>query len=77
MFDFANRETLVLIAVFVSLAATYYLYTEMKRQKEDIHNVKTFVSHKLARSPAHEAKKQPKPKPMEEEVEEIEEEEED
>ena len=76
MFDFANRETLVLIAVLVSLAATYYLYTEIKRQKEDMNIVKTYVSHKLARSPAHEAKKQ---KPVEEveEVEEIEEEEED
>ena len=76
MFDFANREMLVLIAVLVTIAATYYLYTEIKRQKEDINNVKTFVSHKLARSPANEAKKQPKRKPVEE-VEEIEEEEED
>jgi hypothetical protein len=77
MFDFANRETLILIAVLVSLAATYYLYTEMKRQKEDIHSVKAYVSHKLARTPAHEAKKQPKSKPVDEEVEELEEEEED
>mgnify|MGYP001550652028 CR=1 FL=1 len=78
MFDFANRETLILIAVLVTLAATYYLYTEIKRQKEDIHSVKAYVSHKLARTPAHEAKKQPKPKPDdEEEVEELEEEEED
>lgn len=77
MFDFVNRETLMFIAVLVSFAAIYYLYTEIKRQKEDIHNVKTYVSHKFARSPAHEAKKQPKPQPLEEEVEEIEEEEED
>ena len=77
MFDFANRETMILLAVFLTIATTYYLYTEMKRQKEDINNIRTYVSHKLARSPANEARKQPKKKPVEEEVQEIEEEEED
>jgi hypothetical protein len=76
MFDFANRETMILLAVILTVAATYYLYTEMKRQKEDINNIRTYVSHKLARSPANDARKQPKKKPVEE-VQEIEEEEED
>jgi hypothetical protein len=76
MFNFANRETVTFLAIILSIAATYYLFTEMKRQKEDINNIKSFVSHKLARSPAHDAKKQPKVDTSEE-VEEIEEEEED
>lgn len=76
MFDFASRETMILIAVLVSLAASYYLYTEIKRQKEDMNTIKNYVSHKLARSPTNEVKKQPKKEPVEE-VEEIEEEEED
>lgn len=75
MFDFANRETLLYLIVLVSIAAIYYLYKEIKRQNEDINNVKAYVSHKLARSPAHDAKKQNKE--TEEEVEEVEEEEED
>ena len=73
MFDFANRETLILIAVLVTLAATYYLYTEIKRQQGDMDTIKNYVSHKLARSPTNEAKKQP----IKEPVEEVEEEEED
>lgn len=76
MFNFANRETVTFIAIILSIAATYYLFTEMKRQKEDINNIKSFVSHKLARSPANDAKKQPNVDTSEE-VEEIEEEEED
>lgn len=75
MFDFANRETMMIVAVIVSLATTYYLYTEMKKQKTDMYKVKAYVSHKLAQTPANEAKK-----PVvndEEEVEEIEEEDED
>ena len=58
MFDFANRETILYFIVLVSIAAIYYLYREIKRQNEDINNVKAYVSHKLARSPTHEAKKQ-------------------
>ena len=76
MFDFVSRETMILIAVLVSLAASYYLYTEIKRQQGDMDTIKNYVSHKLARSPTNEAKKQPKKEPVEE-VEEIEEEEED
>ncbi len=78
MFDFANRETMMIVAVIVSLAATYYLYTEMKKQKTDMYKVKAYVSHKLAQTPANEAKK-----PVvnddeeEEEEEEVEEEKED
>ena len=58
MFDFSNRETVMLVAVIVSLTATYYLYTEMKKQKEDMLKVKTYVSHKLSHTPANDEKKQ-------------------
>lgn len=70
MFDIANRETMMLVAVIVSLAATYYLYTEMKKQKEDMLKVKTFVSHKMSQPPANDEKKQEQEQEQEEEEEE-------
>lgn len=76
MFDFVSREAMILIAVLVSLAASYYLYTEIKRQQGDMNTIKTYMSHNLSHSPTNEAKKQPKSKEVEE-VEEVEEEEED
>ncbi len=72
MLDFANRETMMIVAILVSLATTYYLYTEMKKQKNDIYKVKAYVSHKLTHTPANEAKK---PVATIEEEEEVEEEE--
>ena len=69
MFD---RETMVMIALVVSLAATFYLYNEIQKQKQDMTNVKTYVSKKLSHTPANDAK----PVVTEEVVEEEEEEEE-
>ena len=76
MFNFVSRDTMILIAVLVSLVASYYLYSEIKRQQGDMETIKNYVSHKLARSPTNEVKKQPKKQPVEE-VEEVEEEEDD
>jgi len=69
MFDFANRETMMIVAIIVSLASTYYIYTEMKKQKNDMYKVKAYVSHKLAHTPANDAKE-----PVKSEKEEVEEE---
>ena len=78
MFDFANRETMMIVAVIVSLTATYYIYTEMKKQKTDMYKVKAYVSHKLAQTPANDAKKPViTEEVVDEEEEEVEEEEED
>ena len=72
MFGMFDRETMVMIALVVSLAATFYLYNEIQKQKQDMTNVKTYVSKKLSHAPANDAK----PVVTEEVVEEEEEEEE-
>jgi len=69
MFELVSREMMIIIAVLVSLSASCYLYTEIKRQREDTNTIKAFLSRKPSRSPTNEAKKKPV-----EQVEEIEEE---
>lgn len=64
--NFVSRETIILVAVFVSLAASYYLYNEIKRNHVEICTIKDYVSRKLARSPTNEVKKQPEKQPIDE-----------
>ena len=48
MFD---RETMMLIAVIVTLAGTAYMFREFQKQKQEITNVKYYVSKKLSSPP--------------------------
>ena len=48
MFD---RETMMLIAVIVTLAGTAYMLREFQKQKQEITNVKYYVSKKLSTPP--------------------------
>ena len=60
MFSF-DRETMMLVAVIVSLAASFYMFSEMKKQKQEIATVKNYavaVSKKIP--PRIEPKKPPK-----------------
>lgn len=50
-----NRDTMMIVAVIVSLAATIYLFREFQKQKQDVTNVKYYVSRKLSQTPANDA----------------------
>ena len=56
MLDFVNREMMMMVALIVSLAATYYLYNEMQKQKNDITAVRTFLSKKISHTRANDTK---------------------
>ena len=49
MFD---RETMMLIAVIVTLVGTAYMFREFQKQKQEITNVKYYVSKKLSTPPS-------------------------
>lgn len=51
-----NRDTMMIVAVIVSLAATIYLFREFQKQKQDVTNVKYYVSRKLSQTPANDAR---------------------
>lgn len=45
MFD---RETMMMIAMVITLAGTVYMFREFQKQKQEITNVKYYVSRKLS-----------------------------
>jgi hypothetical protein len=62
MFD---RDTMMIVAMIVTLAGTIYMFREFQKQKQEITNVKYYVSKKLSTSPSP-----PSPPKKEEEEEE-------
>lgn len=45
MFD---RDTMMIVAMIATLAATIYMFREFQKQKQEITNVKYYVSRKLS-----------------------------
>jgi hypothetical protein len=66
MFD---RETVVMIAVAITLVATCYLFNELQKQKLDMNNVKTYMTRKVSHAPANDTKPVPTNEIAEEEEE--------
>jgi hypothetical protein len=66
MFD---RETVVMIAVAITLVATCYLFNELQKQKLDMNNVKTYMTRKVSHTPANDTKPVPTNEIAEEEEE--------
>ena len=51
MFD---RETMMMIAIVITLVGTVYMFREFQKQKQEITNVKYYVSRKLSHTPTSE-----------------------
>jgi len=49
MFD---RDTMMIVAMIVTLAGTIYMFREFQKQKQEITNVKYYVSKKLSTPPS-------------------------
>lgn len=69
MFNF-DRETMLMVAVVVSIAASVYLYREFQKQTQDISNLRTYslnlskqLTHTLPRDTVKQVKARVKPVP--------------
>lgn len=62
MFD---RDTMMIVAMIISLAGTIYMFREFQKQKQEITNVKYYVSRKMSQTPADDAKKTESVEPVE------------
>ena len=49
MFD---RDTMMIVAMIITLAGTIYMFREFQKQKQEITNVKYYVSRKMSQPSA-------------------------
>ena len=68
-----DRETMMMVALVVSIAASFYMFNELKKQKQEISTVKNYavaVSKKIPRVETRKpAAKRSEPEPEEDEEE--------